>query len=205
MTPDLFSPEHIISEVRNLKYLYGLKHEIRYGQKRPAGDLTESVAEHIYGIHILAHYFLPLEDPENKLDKLKVFSMITVHDLDEIETGDTIAYRKSKEMYDREESAGQLVLQNSPEILQAQFSDLRTEFTNLSTPEARFVRAVDVFEPLIQIYKEFGREIHKLNKPTAEEIARTKEPNLKNFPVMYRYYKVIYQAMIDEGFFYISS
>lgn len=35
--PDLTS-EFILSEVKKLQYLYGLKREIRYGQKRPEND-----------------------------------------------------------------------------------------------------------------------------------------------------------------------
>lgn len=56
---------------------------------------TESVAEHIYGMHILSSYFIKLEDVSNKWDYNKIQQLITWHDADEIETGYVITHRKT--------------------------------------------------------------------------------------------------------------
>lgn len=202
-TPEL-SKEYILSEVRKLQYLYGLKHEIRYGQKRPDNDLTESVAEHLYGMNLLAHYFLPLEDRAGKWDRAKIFTMITVHDLDEIETGDTIGYLKTSEMYEAEKAATERVLLNAPDHLQANFLNHLVEYDAQVSAEARFVKAIDRFEPLVQIYSEFGRDILNKIHTKPEESERIKAPYLKPFPFMYSYYRTIHHAMIDEGYFHHS-
>ena len=90
----MFSDEEVLEEVKKIQYLYTLKREIRYAETRC--DETESVAEHIYGMHICAMYFLPLEDPLCTWDKSRIFQMITLHDIDEIETGDVMRYLQQK-------------------------------------------------------------------------------------------------------------
>jgi 5'-deoxynucleotidase YfbR-like HD superfamily hydrolase len=201
MTPDSLTKDFILSEVKKLQYLYGLKREIRYGQSRPEGDLTESVAEHIYALHVLAQYFLPLEDPEGKMNKLKILQMITIHDFDEIETGDTITYLKTPDMYAQERVARLRVLEKIPQHMQTNLTELSEEYEDRKTQESLFVKALDAFEPLIQIYSPFGLEIMKINQPTPENNQSSKDPHIVHFPVMWEYYQVIHQAMIDEGFF----
>ena len=193
--------EHILSEVKKLQYLYGLKHEIRYGQTRHDNDLTESVAEHIYGMHLLAHYFLPLENPAGDWDKLRIFSMITIHDLDEIETGDTNAYLKTTNMYDAEKFAREKVIGNSPFHLQNHIRSLSDEYETRTTPEARFVKAIDAFEPLIQIYGQFGKDVMNINKTTPEQSRRIKDKYIVPFKIMDIYNQTIQGSMIDEGYF----
>lgn len=60
----LESDEFVLSETGKIQYLYGLKHETRYIVERNEDVASESVAEHVYALHILADYFLPLEDIE---------------------------------------------------------------------------------------------------------------------------------------------
>jgi 5'-deoxynucleotidase YfbR-like HD superfamily hydrolase len=201
MKPEDITKDFVLSEVKKLQYLYGLKHEIRYGQKRPESDLTESVAEHIYGMHLLAHYFLPLENPRGDWNALRIFSMITIHDMDEIETGDTITYLKNEKMYAAEKLARQTVIEKSPSQFKKQFNELSNEYEERTTIESQFVKAIDAFEPLIQIYSSFGRKIIRINKTTAANSEISKEKPIKSFPIMYHYYKTIHQAMIEEGFF----
>lgn len=201
MKLEKLTPEFILSEVKKLQYLYGLKHEIRYGQSRPEGDLTESVAEHIYGMHLLAHYFLPLEDPNGQWDRLRIFNMITTHDLDELETGDTISWLKTPAMYAAEEAAALQVVERAPANLQRFIMDSHTEYNTRTTVEAKFVKAIDAFEPLVQVYSPFGRGVMQLNKPTPENNRSIKDPHIIHFKVMWQYYEVLHQALIDEGYF----
>jgi 5'-deoxynucleotidase YfbR-like HD superfamily hydrolase len=84
--------DFVLGEIRKLQNIYKLKHEIRYAQDRTKGDLTESVAEHTWGMHIIANYFLALEDDTADWNNEKIFQMITWHDLDEIVIGDIVSY-----------------------------------------------------------------------------------------------------------------
>ncbi len=196
------TPEYILSEVRKIQYLYGLKREIRYGQSRTENDITESVAEHLYGMHLLAHYFLPLENPSGDWDRLKILTMITLHDFDEIETGDTIGYLKTPEMYAAERIAQETVIKKSPTHLQPHFRDHLDEYEAQTSTEARFVKAIDRLEPLLQTYSPFGKEIFAKNKTKLEHSQKIKDAYIKPFPVMYTYYQTLEQTMADEGYFY---
>ncbi len=201
MTEANLTTEFILDEVKRLQYLYGLKTKIRYGQKRPDGDLTESVAEHIYGMHLLAQYFIPLENPTGDWDKLKIFSMITVHDIDEIETGDTIGYLKTDIMRKEQHNAKYIAINNSPTHLQNTFINLIEEYEAQETVEARFVKAIDRFEPNIQMYSDFGKKIITINKTTAEQSKRIKDHFIEPFPVIHQFNLLIQKIMIDEGYF----
>lgn len=192
--------EQVLAEVAKLQYLYTLKNEIRYAQKRASGE-TESVAEHIYGMHIVAQYFLPLLDSEKKWNRAHIYEMITLHDIDEIETGDVLGYTKTAEDRESERDAMQIVITKSPAHMQIHMLERVNEYEEQQTVESRFVKAVDKFEPLVQIYNEAGKQIVKNNNTTAAQSASIKEPYLKTFPLMYKYYLIIHQAMIDEEFF----
>jgi putative hydrolases of HD superfamily len=194
--------EYILSEVRKIQYLYGLKREVRYGRKRPEDDITESVAEHLYGMNLLVHYFLPLENPESTWDRERIFTMITVHDMEEIETGDTIGYLKTPEMRASGRKVQEQVIANAPQHLQEHFRDHLNEYEAQETQEARFVKAIDRIEPLYQTYSPFGKAIFSINKTRIEDSMRIKENYIKPFPVMYEYYRILQQTMVDEGYFY---
>jgi hypothetical protein len=75
------SDEDILEIAKQLRIAYGLKQTIRYAGSRDLSVHGESVAEHIFAIIFLAQYFLPLEDPEGKMDKARLyefyFSMIS--------------------------------------------------------------------------------------------------------------------------------
>ncbi len=201
-TLDTFTPDTIITEIRALQYLYGLKREIRYAQTRTQDDSTESVAEHIYGMHICALYFLPLEDPEGTLNRTRIYEMISLHDIDEVETGDILGYLKNDAMREAEANAMRIVMEKSPEHMRAAMAQAIDEYDVQATREAQFVKAIDKFEPLVHMYNEQGIAIFHTNKTTAENARTIKESYLKPFPYMYHFYQVIHARMIKEGFFY---
>ena len=98
--------EEIQKEIMNIMYLYELKGIIRYAESRDEKVKTQSVAEHVYGMMILAEHFLPLEDPAGEMDREKLYRMIIFHDVDEIETGDIPTYHKTNK--DRENAIDSL-------------------------------------------------------------------------------------------------
>lgn len=200
-TLDTFTPEKIIAETRTLQYLYGLKREIRYAQTRTQDDSTESVAEHVYGMHMCALYFLPLENPERTWDRAHIYEMISLHDIDEIETGDVLGYTKTEADRLAEADAMRVVMEKSPVHMRADMTQAIDEYDFQTTPESRFVKAIDKFEPLIQIYNEAGKVILTQNKTTQGNSSSIKEPYLVEFPFMYAFYKEIHARMIAEGFF----
>jgi putative hydrolases of HD superfamily len=180
------TPEFVLFETKRLQYLYGLKKVIRYDQDRHATDSTESVAEQVYGMMILAQYFLPLENPEHTWDKARIYEMITVHDIDEIETGDTLGYQKTPETRALELDAMRRTIEKAPIHMQEHMNLRVTEYEAKESPEATFAKAIDKIEPLFQIFNEEGRAILKKNKTTAEQSLRIKTPYIQDFPFLYK-------------------
>lgn len=201
-TLETFTPEKIMAETKTLQYLYGLKREIRYAETRTQDDTTESVAEHVYGMHICALYFLPLENPTGTWDRARIYEMITLHDIDEIETGDVLGYTKTDADRAAEADAMRLVMEKSPLHMRSVMTQAIDEYDVQETPESQFVKAIDKFEPLIQIYNAAGKIILARNKTTEQNSSSIKEPYLKPFPYMYAFYQEIHKHMIAEGFFF---
>jgi putative hydrolases of HD superfamily len=194
--------EKILEETAKLQYLFGLKKVIRYDQDRHATDSTESVAEHVYGMHILAQYFLTLENPAGDWDTSAIYEMITLHDIDEIETGDVLGYTKTAEVRALELAAMRRTIKNAPAHMQEQM-DLRvTQYETQTSREAQFVKAIDKIEPLFQIFNEEGRTVLKRNKTTAEQSLRIKTPYIESFPAIKRFAEVIHQALIDGDYYW---
>lgn len=201
MITDTMTTEFVISEVRKLQYLYGLKREIRYAESRAADDYTESVAEHIYGMHVCARYFLPLENPTGSWNRERIYDLITMHDFDEIETGDVIGYLKTHEMQAKEIDAIKKVIANAPEHLQNYFTELNDEYSAQQTIEAKFVKAIDKFEPTIHIYCEPLKKTLHRNQTTSEQSIRIKLPYMKDFPIMSQFTQLLHDKMLSEGYF----
>ena len=199
-----FTPEHILADVAKLQYLYGLKKVIRYDQNRHEEDSTESVAEHVYGMHLLAQYFLPLENPEGNWDKARIYEMITLHDIDEIETGDVLGYTKTPETRALELESMKITINKSPLHLQAQMRNRVEEYEKRETIEAKFAKAIDKIEPLVQIFNEEGRVILKKNKTTAEQSLRIKTPYIQDFLFIKIFAETIHFALL-EGDYYWSE
>lgn len=199
----MLSKEDILKEVRTLQYFYGLKKEIRYGETRT--DVGESVAEHIYGMHVLALYFLAHEDPQHIWNRQRIYQMITWHDMDELETGDIIGYKKTPDDRKREETAMEAVSARVPAILQTEFHTIIEEYQEQKTAESRFVKALDKLEPLFQIYNENGKEILLRNRTTQEDSRKIKDAYVEPFPLMRAFNDVLNTTMEEEGFFFPSA
>jgi 5'-deoxynucleotidase YfbR-like HD superfamily hydrolase len=191
--------EEIIDEVIKIQYFYGLKKEIRYGETR--NDVGESVAEHVYGMHILALYFLELEDQNHAWDRSKIYEMISWHDMDELETGDVIGYKKTEADKVREISALQSVMEKTPAIIKEKLSAVLDEYQKQESFESRFVKALDKLEPLFQVYNENGKEILLRNKTTMDDSRRIKDKYVEAFPYMKHFNDVLNRTMDKEGFF----
>lgn len=202
MNLEKFTKERIIEDVAKLQYLYKLKEVTRYDISRLETDNTESVAEHLYGMYLLAQYFLPLEDPKCTLDHARIYRLITIHDFDEIETGDYISYIKTDVHRIESEQALPIVLAQVPEHIKESVTALSTEYETQASAEARFVKAIDKIEPLLQVYNEKGRAILNRNKCTAEDSLRIKSKYIEHVPFIKVFALTLHQILIDGGYYW---
>ncbi len=202
MTLEELTKEKVLEETAKLQYLYGLKKVIRYDQNRHETDSTESVAEHVYGMMILAQYFLPLENSEGNWDRAKLYEMITLHDIDEIETGDVLGYTKTAETRALELEAMKRTIENAPVHMQKHMNRRVTEYEARESVESKFAKAIDKIEPLFQIFNEEGRAVLKRNKTTAEQSLRIKTPYIQDFPYIKRFAEVIHEELVNSDYYW---
>ena len=195
----MFTDLEVLAEVAKIQYLYSLKHEIRYAEVR--NDKTESVAEHIYGMHICAMYFMPLEDPLGTWDKSRIFQMITLHDIDEIETGDMIGYLKTESMLANEGNAARSVMKKAPLGMHPNMEKIITEYELQESSESRFVKAIDKIESCIHMHNDEGKKMLLHNGTTLAQHKSIKDTHTLPFPYIYRFNEVITDSMLNQGFF----
>ena len=129
-----------------------LKHVERRGRTRTpdGGSRAENSAEHGWNVALLA-MLLHAEVPDAP-DLGHVLSMIAVHDLVEIEAGDTFAYDEAHLLTQsaRERAAADIVFGTLPPDLGARLRALWEEFEEGITPAARFAMACDRAQGMLQ-------------------------------------------------------
>lgn len=196
MTDDAF----ILAELNKIALYYQLKHTIRWGHHR-IQDETESVAEHIYGMHILIEYFLPLINTAPTLNREKILSLATWHDMAEAVVSD-MTTRTKTEAHKKAEIAAErkLVLTAAPH-LQTHMDELFSEYEAQATIEARFVKAIDKIEPLFHLY--FLSRIEPDVRPkfdlgwSAETYRDHRAPYIQTFPLLKRVDNILYEVTKD--------
>lgn len=116
---------------------------------RPVGlDRYENSAEHSWHVCLSA---LMLKDYANEAVNIdRVIKMLLIHDLGEIDAGDTIIYAsETPEMKAREAAGLKRILDMLPEGKGEAYMALWHEFEQGETPDAAFAKAIDRVPPLL--------------------------------------------------------
>ena len=109
----------------------------------------ENDAEHAWHMAVMA--YILKEYSNREIDISKVMIMCLIHDVVEIDAGDTYAYDEEnlKTQKRREDKAKERIFSILPEDQKAELIALFDEFEACQTPEARFAKAMDNLQPLI--------------------------------------------------------
>ena len=110
---------------------------------------NENDAEHAWHMAIMAYLFREYADEE--VDITKVMLMCLIHDIVEIDAGDTYAYDSEglATQKEREDKAKERIFSLLPEDQKNELISLFDEFEKYETPEAKFAHSMDNFQPLI--------------------------------------------------------
>ena len=117
----------------------------------------ENDAEHSWHIALMA--VLLIEHAEEKtIDILHVVTMLLVHDLVEIDAGDTFCYDEAGNVdkLERETKAADRIFNLLPENQAAYFRSLWDEFEAKQTAESKYAAAMDRLQPLLHNYNTEG-------------------------------------------------
>lgn len=111
----------------------------------------ENTAEHTWHSMLMALLLFEYADNKHELDLLHIIKMIAVHDLVEIEAGDTFMFDKeaNKEKFNRENQAAKRLFTLLPYDQGKEYYDLWLEFEKEKTPNAVFAAAVDKLMPVL--------------------------------------------------------
>lgn len=121
-------------------------------RRTPLTDASrpENSAEHSW--HLVLAAIVMAEHTAEQVDLLRVLEMLTVHDLVEIDAGDTFAYDAGhlETKAERERTAADRIFALLPPDQAARLRASWEEFEAHETPEARFANALDRLQPLLQ-------------------------------------------------------
>ena len=118
----------------------------------------ENDAEHAW--HMAMMVYLLKEYANEEIDVARAMMMALIHDIVEIDAGDTYAYdpKGLETQKAREEQAAERIFGLLPDDQGEELRSLFQEFEASETPEARFVRAMDNFQPLLLNDSNDGRD-----------------------------------------------
>lgn len=112
-----------------------------------SGNRKETDAEHAWHMAIMT--VLLSEYANEKIDVLKTMTMLLIHDLVEIDAGDTYAYDEEakKTQAERELAGANRIFSLLPPDQGAYLRSLWDEFEAGTTPEAKFAHTMDNIQP----------------------------------------------------------
>jgi len=135
------------------------------------GSRRENDAEHAWHAALMA--VLLTEYANEPVDLLRTVTMLLIHDLVEIDAGDAFAYDADaqRSQHAKELKAAERIFGLLPEEQGAYLRGLWEEFESAETPEARFARAMDNFQPAMlnamlggRLWREKGVALSQIQK-----------------------------------------
>lgn len=113
------------------------------------GSRREGDAEHAWHLAVMA--FLLSDYANEEIDVLKTMKMVLLHDVIEIDAGDTYAYdtEGNKTKQNREQKAADRIYGMLPREQKEEYRLLWEEFEAMETPEAKFAHTLDNIQPIL--------------------------------------------------------
>lgn len=177
-----------LNEVEKLKVVY---------RRNRVADRTryENSAEHSWHVALMALVLAEHADGAS-LDILKVLKMLLVHDLVEIDAGDTWAYDVGGQHSSRsvEQASAERIFSLLPTNQAIEFLLLWDEFNAQSSPEARFAASIDSLQPLSN-HVISGEPSEQEARPTRDRVIARKRHIAESSKELWR----IAQDLIDES------
>ena len=189
--------ENVIKFVLTIDRLKGVMRKTR-----PIGlSRYENSAEHSWQLALFAFAIVSHTSYDINVDR--VIRMLLIHDLGEIETGDTIVYaeggweqRKAEELAAIERIVVHLAEEQRNEIVA-----LWKEFECGDSPEARLANAVDRAMPVILNLNNNGQSWRENNVSFEQVLERNKAPISNGCPELWHILEVLLIQARNQGLF----
>lgn len=164
-----------------------------------SGSRRENDAEHAWHMALMA---VVLQEYANEdIDLLKVITMLLIHDVVEIDAGDTYAYDTEglKTQAAREEKAALRIFGLLPDDQADHLLGLFREFEAAETAEAKFAKALDNVQPVMQNDASGGRDWREKGIRLSQAIGRQKKTALGSQILWDEVSRPMIQKNIDLG------
>jgi len=160
---------------------------------------AENDAEHSWHLCLLA---IALAEHANfpGLDLCRVLRMLVLHDLVEIDAGDTYAYDQAgmADQHAREARAADRIFGLLPADQAGEFRAIWDEFEERKTPESRYAAAVDRFQPIL-LGCETGGVSWRQHGITQDRVLARNAHIVDGCAPLWDYAVRIIQKAVDEG------
>lgn len=182
-----------ITEIDKLKQI--LRQNAVIGTTRNEND-----AEHSWHLAVMA-LILSEYSTDREIDSFKVVKMVLIHDLVEIDAGDTFCYDEKgyEDKEEREKKAAERLFNILPSQQAKEIWELWREFEELETPESRVAACLDRLQPLILNYNTKGHTWHKPGV-TSSKVLKRNELLEKNMPELWEFVKEVVEDSIKKGY-----
>lgn len=142
--------------------------KLKYIQRKTSlfnSTRNENDAEHSWHLAMMA--LVMSEQSNEKVDLLKVIKMLLIHDIVEIDAGDTFLFDTKKDHNNTEEElkAAKRIFGLLPEYQAKELITIWEEFEAAETAEAKFAKAMDRLAPMMQNDSNDGGTWKEFNVP----------------------------------------
>lgn len=162
------------------------------------GSRKENDAEHSWHLALMC---LLLDEYSNEtIDKLKVISMVLIHDVVEIDAGDTYAYDETGNATKREREllAANRIFKLLPNDQAVKMRALWDEFEEGKTAEALFANSLDKIQPILLNDATDGKA-WKEHDVYRKQIVGRNEKTPKGSAVLWNYAKKLIDTNVIKG------
>lgn len=195
----MFNTERLQQQILFLKEIDDLKQILR--QTVLTKDRRkENDAEHSWHLAMLTIILSEYSNIQT-FDVLRTVKMTLIHDIVEIDAGDTFCYdvhdREIKTEKERE--AAHRIFSILPEDQAREFIDLWEEFEAMDTPEARFAASVDRLQPLLLNFYSEGHAWRKHGVKKSQVIERNHHIQ-KGSAELWRFAEALINESVERGY-----
>jgi len=163
------------------------------------GSRRENDAEHSWHIAVMA--MILQEHAADSLDLSRTLQMLLIHDIVEIDAGDTFSYdeKAQADKAEREAKAADRLFGLLPEDQGRRLRELWEEFEARRTPEARFAAALDRLQPLMHNYITQGAA-WRAHGVTKRQVIERNRHIAESAPSLWAYASSLIEDAVQKGY-----
>lgn len=163
------------------------------------GNRRENTAEHSW--HIAVMGAILAEHADALVDMLRVVRMALIHDIVEIDAGDTYCYDAdgNSDKAEREKRSADRIFGLLPKDQETELRKTWEEFENGNTPEAKFARSLDRLMPLLHNYHSGGKSWLE-HGITRDQVMERMKPVREGSETLWELARSIVDRAVERGF-----